>query len=205
MATTTLQRYVRFGPATIDALDPCDAGMCGRALSNLNHLADQYAQARVNQLAPAGEYLAASAKDPDVWGRVWTSTPFDIHVRADGSSYRARVRLRVSSASDTWTATFRAVLSPLSESASERDVAGPNVGEVSSTSSALAWEAPASLLYLDGPRVGRALREVATVDEVAGPVRTALWLRCNLAVWAKRNNVGATPRLSGVYLAEYMP
>lgn len=205
MATTTLQRYVRFGESTIDALDPMDAGLCGRALSNLNHLADQYAQRRVAWVLPAGSTLSPSPTPAvDVWGLVWVSAPFDLHVRADGESYRLRARIRGDSNSGSWAATFRVVVAPYEEVVSQRDVAGANVGDVTFTSASTAWDAPSALLYLDAARVERARGAAPALDSIGGTTREAPWLRCVAAVFGRVNNAGATARLTGLLVDEYM-
>jgi hypothetical protein len=206
MATTTLQRYVRFGESEINARDPMDAGMCQRALSNLNHLADQYAQHRVQWVMHSGAFYAyAPTPAEGEWALVWMSTPFDLHLRESGLSYAMRLRMRVSSNSAIDAATFRAVVSPVGEAVSERDVAGPNTGDVAITSASYSWLAPTDLLHLDARRVNRGAESAPALDTIGGTTLPTQWLRAVLTVWGKVNGPGATPRLQGVHLSEFMP
>jgi hypothetical protein len=205
MPTTTLQRFVRFDPAEIDARDPLDSGMCGRALSNLNHLADQYAQHRINW--NLGTLRVTYAPVPAVgdWGLVWCSTPFDLHVRSNEESYRMRLRLLVSSDSASHGAIFRGVVTPHEFAISERDFAGVNTGDVSITSTSYSWLEPSALLYLRPEQVDRAEDTASALDSIGGVSTTARWLRCVLMVWGKVTNVAAEPALRGVHLSEVHP
>lgn len=205
MPTTTLQRFVRFDPAKIDAREPMDAGMCGRALSNLNHLADQYAQHRVNWNLNTLSVTYDLTTPLSEWGLVWCSTPFDLHVRSNGESYRTRLRLLVSSNNASHGAEFRGVVTPFANAVSERDFAGTNTGDVTVTSASFSWLAPSALLYLRPEQVARAEDTASSLDAIGGPSSTSRWLRCVLMVWGKVFNVAAEPQVRGVHLSEVYP
>lgn len=210
MPSSTLGHYVRFRPSDINARDPVDSGMASRALGNLNHLADQYAQVRIKWVAPAGDSLATSANEPTLASghqRLWTSTPFDLHVRPDGESYRLRLRwlLRGDTAfGSTEDAHFIAALGPAGDSLSEAFAGGPNVAEHSLTSASLTWVDHGDLLYLDADRVRRCRQIVPAINEVGGAERNALWLRCELSVWCRVEDlVSDVGALGGLELTEY--
>jgi len=206
MPSSELGHYVRFDEANVDSQEYCDTGISRRAIGNLDHLADQYAQQRVNWVSHSSLYLtqdAASITD-DVYYPMWTSTPFDLHVREDLESYRCFVRLRVQSDDAVQSAVFRAILAPEGDAEADLFTAGVNVFTTATiTSATFAWVSGGSLIYLDRDHVRRATRTVSTVDSVGGTPVTATWLRARLHVWGARSNSQAEPRLGGVHLREY--
>jgi hypothetical protein len=209
MATSTLEHYVRFGETSIDSLDPVDSGLSDRALGNLNHVADQYAQRRIGWVLWGSNYFTHDADitvPANEYSRVWTSTPFDLHVRPDSTTYSCRVRLRVSSNHATATATFRATLAARGDTEGESYRAGVNVAEIQVTQTGYTWEQGASLIYLDTPRMRRAqtIEPAPVKNTVSGAVVSGTWLRAQLVVWAAVES-GASPRLSGLELDEFIP
>lgn len=199
MATSTLGHYVRFGETAFNGLDPMDSGMSGRALGNLNHIADQYAQRRIAWVSHGSTLTFAETTDDDDWGLIWSSTPFDLHVRDDGTSYRCRLRMRASSDA---LMGFRVALSAAGEGAAEVWTAETsNVASIS-VNGAAAWYAASGLLYLDNSRVRRATQSVNTIDSIGGSAIAVRWLRAQLTVWAKSDG-SSTPQLSGIELDEY--
>lgn len=210
MPSSVLGHYVRFSSAAIDGLDFVDSGMSQRALGNLNHLADQFAQVRVKWALPLG--VNPPAIDPagifvggvDGWQRLWTSSAFDLHVRSDLTSYPCRLRWALSSDGTVSSPIFRAVLAPINESAGELFLGGDNVAEHVLPNAPMAWVEHGSLLHLDAVRVRRATRDVATIDSIPGLAAAARWLRCELSVWVSPDSpTDDVAELGGVELEEY--
>lgn len=212
MATSRLGHYVRFGESTIDALDPFDSETSGDILGNLNHLADQYAQVRIAWALPTGgtSYaVAAGVAEVDGYQRLWTSTPFDMHVRASGESYKCRLRVRVAAnitGVGSAPASFRFALSAPGEADDELNSAGNNRAvESVSTAGVAEWRTHSALIWLDAPRVVRATQAVAAIDAVSGETRSARWLRVTLTAWAHVDSIADdTAQLTGLELAEYL-
>lgn len=210
MPTSTLGHYVRFRASDINARDPVDSGMAARALGNLNHLADQYAQVRIKWVAPVGRSLQTAAGAETLASghqRLWTSTPFDLHVRPNGESYRLRLRwlLRGDTAGGSGVdAHFMAAIGPAGDSLSEQFARGPNVAEHALTSASLTWVDHPDLLHLDANLVRRCRQIVPSINEVGGAERNALWLRCELSVWCRVEDlVSDVGALGGLELTEY--
>lgn len=208
MATSELGYYVRHTESALDALDPCDTGMLRRALGNLNHIADQYAQRRIGWVIPVGGSPFVTVSGEPTAGkyyRLYTSTPFDLHVAADGASYPCRVRLRIKSGHANIKATFRACLSPVGRGATEVNVADVNVAEMDVTGTAYAWTRAENLIWLDALRVREARTTVSTIDSIGGAPVGALWLRAELSVWVSVQDTELIAGLGGVELDEYVP
>ena len=206
MASSELGHYVRFNEALLGEDDFADAGMCRRAVGNLDHLADQLSQVRVAALFPSGDYAAPYEASPVIatFYEVWRSNSFDLHVKGDGSSYRCRIRLRVTSAHASHAAAFRAALSweggpHLAEVLRNEE----NVESVAVTSASVSWQEPTSLVYLDPERVRQAREDLASIDSVGGEERTGTRLRACLVVFGSVANVAAQARLHGATVAEF--
>lgn len=206
MATSELGHYVRFDEATVASPSgteaPFSTGHARRAIGNLNHLADQYAQRRI---AWVGRTLTV---DEDVivdgvFGFLWASGSFDLHVDGTGESYALRGRLRLSSDDAVASATFRVVIAHENASLPELFEAGDHTDEITVVRSGFDWDAT-SLLYLDAFRIAAAQREVAAIDAVGGDPLSAVWVRARMWIFAKRQSSLAEARLSGVQLDEYI-
>lgn len=212
MPSSKLGHYVNFSPAQVGTIAPVDSGMSQRAIGNLNHLADQFAQRRIGWVSPDPNQYFAVGDDYEVvtvagFQRLWTSTPFDLHIRGDGESYRCRLRWRLYGNAyglPSNKAKFRAVIGPAGDSESELFAGGPNTAfhEVDSLNEWEGWVEHGELLYLDSARVRRWRKSVAAINEPGGREATAIWLRCELSVWCWAADVGAG-RLSGLQLDEY--
>lgn len=204
MSTSVLGHYVRFDETAIDGLDPCDSGMLQRALGNLNHLADQYAQVRVKWVHPGPDGIAAEAPELGVFQRLWTSTPFDVHIRGDGSSYRMRVRLLGHSGHATHKATWRVVLSKPGEAEDELYSGDTNVAEITAAAASFTWMQAPSLVYLDPPRARRCMDRVTVRNAVGGPAANGIWRRVQASVWvAPIDDASFDPVLGGLEIEEY--
>lgn len=216
MSTSEKGHYTRFDEALLGEQDFCDTGMLRRGLSNLDHLADQYAQTLVKWVAPTGKSASPPIEASDEMGanifkRVWTSTPFDLPVRSStGESYRCRLRARIadidaSGAGDEF-ATFRFVLAPIGLSEAELQSDGVNVKTLSVfENEGAVWKTPADLIYLDAALTRRAKQRVSAIDSIGGSAISATWLRAHLVVWAASSD-GLTvwPALTGVDLCAYL-
>lgn len=208
MATSELGHYVRFGEAQLAAGDFCDTGLLRRAIGNIDHLADQYAQPRVKWVGHS-----QTSYSPDVtietftYHEVWRSTRFDLHVQEDGSTYRCLARIRHGSNNATHGAQFKAVLAWPGASAPELAIDDINaVATVGySASTTLGWTTFSTLIYLDAPRVGLASGRVSVIDSVGGRERSAVHVQAQLYVFGRVQNVLATPQIGGVELSEYLP
>lgn len=213
MSTSTLGWYSRFDEALVDDEDPVDTGHAYRAVNNLNHLADQYAQHRVNWILAAGEQgLAIDASDTlDTTNDFFlyrTAAAFDLHVREDGTSYRCACWLYVHSGHATHQAVFKAALVPAASGITRPDLeiatGGVNVADCNRIGTTFQQEQLDALMYLDAPRVRDAGELVSTIDSIGGSVVTVQKLAVRLHVYVSVNNMGAAPRLGGVRLVEYM-
>lgn len=211
MPSSKLGHYSRFIASQMGATQPVDSGMAGRALGNLNHLADQCAQVRVAWTAPTGLAIGYNEDGPTVDGfqALWTSTPFDLHINDDGTSYPCRLRMRLAAEEqgfDSHPPIFRFVLAPEGASQIDMVVADPvSVAELSvDNGGVMTWYAHGSLLRLNRRKVSEATRSVQTRNSIGGGLSTAAWLRVELSAWAR---VGATgddiASLGGLELAEY--
>lgn len=203
MSTSELGHYVRHTESALDALDPAGTGMARRGLGNFNHLADQFAQRRIGWSAAPFESVADEPVSGQ-WYLLYTSHPFDLHVKPNGESYGCRARLRVTSGHATNKATFRAVLSARGEGLAEVYRGGVNLAEIEVTQTVYTWQQAAALIYLDAPLVTRATNDVATVDSIGGSTVTARWLRAQLSVWVDVASSASIAGVGGVELDEYV-
>lgn len=220
MATSEDGHYTRFDESLIDDGDAADTGMHRRAIGNLDHLADQFAQNRVKWILPSGSYFEV---DPDitpgtdtyfgtittsgdgVLNMLWKSTPFDLHVREIGETYHCRCRLRVRSNHFSNTATFRACLAPVGFSAAEVARADVNTADTNAVSgTGFSWEDVDALMYLDDALIARATQSVSVPNAVGGEYRGATWLRVELVIVGQVNDATAEAHLDGCELTEYV-
>ena len=224
MATSEDGYYTRFSESLLDDGDFCDTGMLRRCLGNLNHLADQCAQNRINWTLPSGvsgfvvdsdltvsiDTYFADVLDGTVFPlMLWKSPPFDLHVRETGRSYRCMVRVNIHSASATKAAKVRVVLAPFGpgNSASEElAVNGVNVVTSSGVAStSYAWQTISTpLMYLDELMVSRAQTTVSVRNDVGGEYQEAKVIRVELMIAGLVNDLTATATLGGVVLTEYL-
>lgn len=227
MATSEKGHYVRFDEALIDAQDFVDTGIARRALSNLDHLADQYAQTLCRwvsydldqALTPTGAFHddAPDVIDADTWYRLWTSPAFDLPIRKSlHETYRCRLQMRTGvggAPESTGTTRFLASLAPLGMTPVEHVSPGANVADATLTglpSPNHDWRAASSLIYLDDAQMRRASRAVSAIDAVGGVAVSATWLRVQLVVYGYASDTvtvgehSTIPVLSGVDLRAYL-
>ncbi len=209
MATSELGHYVRFDETEFAHRSPMDSGMCRRALGNLDHLADQKSRILVNWPGQGSGYFGrdtSSGFDVDEWNVLWRSTLFDLHLHAEGDTYRVRTAVRVTGNDASNQANFRFGLIPQgSDERAEILAGGANITTADVTQTTYTWEDGAALLYLDERRANQASRRIATVDSIGGAERNVVMLRCYLAVYGKRlSGASGEPRVAGAFAIEYL-
>lgn len=211
MASSELEHYVRFSPTKVYGVSgdgPVDTGTSVRALGNLAHLADQFAQVRSRWVARNSSDVAKI--DPNVTFVInkkfllWTTAAFDLHLRPDGSAYDCRWRVRGARSGAAGTTTFSVGLVPLRFAEAQIQTNDVDVSTSTTTSLTHAWLTPADALLRLPPDLVAAVRaDVSTVDTVAGTERSASWLEVYAQVWGEGNNVAAAPECSGLEISEY--
>lgn len=209
MGTSSLGHYTRFDEANVDGNEPADTGIAFRALNNLNHLADQYAQTRVSWTTTGGAaglspVAAEVLAGPRYW--VWKSSIFDLHVDASGSTYPVAAWVRIHSGHAERQAVFYLALVPAGGAEVpevEMIEAGANVGTAPRTSTTFAWEYIDPVLSLSGEKVARSRVLLSTVDSPSGPPSSVEILRVRAYVYCSISLGGAAPRLGGVRIVEF--
>jgi hypothetical protein len=218
VATSEYEYRVLFDTNAVgDATAALDARTARIILSNLNHLADEFAQARV---AMSGTVAALSGKSGYLTSRtpVATNTPylvvsytFPLSIRAAGQSYKVRVRVGGATANAAAAATFRLVLSPGFDASAA--VSGPTdasytSGATSSTSAA--WltgasdgtNAYATMMELNSAQVDLCMAEFATSVSLGGDPASVNVPWVTLSVFAETTNVTYVPRLYSLLASE---
>lgn len=219
MPSSELALYERFGPGRDDGDWPAHAGELRRLIGDIDHLADQYAQRRVEWWPISGKYFEpeVAIADTTTWTRCWTSGPFDLHVYAPSGavgaasailrSYALRTRLHGAISTGTGTARFRVAVALQGAGAQYTQAAfvtASNVAEFSTASTTHGWlDAERSVTFLDSDAVAQARSAVIVQNAIGGPPDAALWLRCTAEVWASTSVVGNTPRVSGLVVEEF--
>lgn len=214
MSTSSLGHYTRYDESLCRDEDPTDTGLAYRAINNLNHLSDQYAQVRVAwkvksgaqglELDPSGDTLSTST-----YTYIYRSSAFDMHVRGDGTSYPCVGRIWAHSGDAAYAATFRAGLVPSAPgreySAAEIEANDVNVSFASVTGTGFtAWTGLNELIYLDSSMVGRSQMLVATVDDIGGATVFVRTLSVRLFIYVSGDPAHCAPELGGVELYEYL-
>lgn len=214
MATSSLGFYTRFTESLADDEDPVDTGYCYYGINNINHLADQRAEHRVNWIIKSGaQGLQLDPDDVlDTTNKffLYKSGTFDLHLKTSGESYSAGIWLYCHSGSASYQASFYATLAPAGDIAPERalveaDTGGVNVVTASCTRTTHAWEKTSALAYLNADMVRRATQECTTVDTIGGSTYTVQKLAVRLWVFTSAVSASAAPELGGVRLVEYLP
>lgn len=216
MTTSPYGYRVRFGSQFGTAgASPVSAVYARRVLfNNLCHYADVFGQVRAAWTNGVGKTPLQSTT-PTVVNTpffIW-STSFPIALRADGSSYRLRVRLAGASSDNTNAVRFRAVIgAPLVVSRLVATATDSNFLTATTTSSTRAWLTGASagtaayttMITMSAEEVADAVVSVSTPVDIAGAGRSVAQALVTLAVYGQTANVAATPILGGVYAAEWV-
>jgi hypothetical protein len=196
------------------ALDALSARI---VMSNLNHLADEFAQVRAalsgttaSLSGKAGYLTSGTPAAIDTPYQVCT-TSFPICVRAAGQSYKFRVRIGGASANGASSATFYATLSAGGEApALTTDATDATFVTTPTTSTSAAWLTGASqgaaayttMMEMSPAQVATCMSSFATRMAIGGDAASVTVPWVTLTVFASTTNVSHVPRLYGVSLAE---
>jgi hypothetical protein len=185
-------------------------------LNNLCHYADVFGQVRAawNTSPRVGKGYIDSITPTavDTPYPIW-STTFPILLRASLASYKLRVRIAGASSDGANAVRFRAVLAPATVlSARVLDAADHVFLTATTTSSSAAWltgasqgaEAYTTMMALTDGAVTDALTLTSTPADIGGAGRGVAQCLVTLAVYGQTANIAATPRLHGVYAAEWV-
>ena len=185
-------------------------------LNNLLHYADVFGQVRAgwNTSPRVGKGYIDSVTPTavDTPYPIW-STTFPLALRASLASYKLRVRIAGASSNNTHAVRFRAVLCRASAlSTRVLDAADHVFLTATTTSSTAAWltgasqgsEAYTTMIALTEGSVTDALTITSTPADIGGAGRAVPQCLVTLAVYGQTANVAATPRLHGVYAAEWV-
>ncbi len=207
-------------------LDLADVGVAKKALdpttsrslmSNLNHMADEFAQVRVTYsgtvaaLSGKAGYLSSRTPTSTATPYAVTSWSFPMSIRAQGQSYKLRVRIGGATANATATATFTAVLSPGNTApASVGDASDAVYVTAGTASTAAAWltgvsqgaGAYTTMMEMNAAQVAACWNDFPTKVSLSGDPATVTCAWVTLSIFAETTNVTHVPRLYSVYAAE---
>ncbi len=204
----------QFGTA---GTSPISAVYARRVLvNNLCHYADVYGQVRAawsgSALASKGYLETTTPTIVDGPYLAW-STVFPIALRAGAEAYKLRIRIAGATSNALYACRFRAVLAPQTTIASRLTEAADHVFLTATTSSTTgAWLTGASqgsgayttMIELSREDVASAMTVTSTPADIGGAVRAVPQCLLALNVYGQTANVAATPRLFGVYAAEWI-
>ncbi len=205
-----------------DSPQALDAFTSRIVMSNLNHLADEFAQVRC---ALSGTVAALSGKAGYLTSRTPTaintpyavvSTSFPMLVRGSGASYKLRVRIGGASSNVAAAAIFTAVLSLGRDApaavgdASEAPYTDAVYITDATASTAAAWLTGASqgpggyatLMEMNAAEVEACALDFPTTDAPGGGAVTVRVAWVTLTIFASTSNVTYVPKLFAVYAAE---
>ena len=209
MASSDYEGYIRRPATAFDADAPVDAAIYHDHCDSLLHLFDEYAQVRVNWAERAGIYMTTQTPaSTSVWYPIAHLGSFPMQLRTTGVAFQMRLRVRASSSAGH-SCTFRVVLAPDGSSAAYASVAtaADNVVEGSTTSTSSVTLSLNSVMAVlpDRDMAESARMDCPTYDAVSAASRVTVPIcLMELTVWAKTANTSSTPRLHGVYAAEYV-
>lgn len=211
-ATSTFKGYVRHSATYTAENSPLWSGSARNHLvNNANHIADQASQVLVNWSASTTTgYLTpplngANLLAADTYYRYPPFGPVPLLMNANGTSYWLRVRMRWYLAA-AGTGTARLVVGAPSRSPFARDDSGStNAATFITTATSDAWDDAETdnLIQLDADDMEAVRTDRATLAAVGGDVVSVTFPLATIHVWAKGSVVGAVPRLTGLYIAEY--
>lgn len=221
VTNSVFKGYVRYSAGQLTENSPLGAGPARDHLSNnANHVADEAGQTLVNW--GAGGTGAADAGSPgyltptltggnlaaaNTYYRIEAWGPMPLLMAADGSSYALRGWLR-GYLSAAGTATYRVTVCEASRSAEVRDDAGAaNAFTFSTTGTSDAWRDATGdhICQLDGDEMAFAVRGLSALADIGSDHRVSVVVpMVMITVYAKSTAAASVPRLTGLYLAEYV-
>lgn len=213
MATSTFKGYVRHSATYTGENSPFWAGSARNHLvNNANHIADEAAQVLVNWTAStstsyltptlSGGALAATG----TYYRITRFGPFPLLRKADGTSYTLRGRMRWYLAA-AGTGTALVVVSAPARAIGDRDFgSATNVLKFTTTVTTDAWDDADTdnICNLTAEDMDYAQTEQTTLLAVAGAAVSVFVPLVTVTIYAKATATTAIPRLTGLYLAEYI-
>lgn len=213
MATSTFKGYVRHSAGQLTDNSAFGASQArDHLVNNANHIADSAGQVLINwSMTTASTYMtpdlsAGSLAAADTYYRFSPFGPFPLLVKGDGSSYQLRIRLAGYSAA-AGTVTFRVVVSALAEALAARETStATNAATFSTTATTNGWRDAATdnLVSLTPDDLFRTMTTLSTLDAVAGAAVSVRVPLAYVTVYGKGSVTAAVPRLTGLYLAEYI-
>lgn len=188
--------------------------------NNLDHYADEMAQVRF-QFVPTVTYAAAksfltprtSGVVVNTWYQVAASAPFPISLRADGTSYRLRMRLGGAS-SGGHAVKFAAVLAPVgaAQAVVNESSSDASFETATTTSATAAWLTGASqgsgayttMVTLSAAEAALYSRMTDTPVDLSGARSAVAQCLVSIVVFGSTANTGSVPRLYGVHAEEFV-
>lgn len=188
-------------------------------LNNLLHFADEFAQVRVAWSATASGYRNGSGYltgntsliSADVWHPIVSFGPFPIALRQDGRSYRMRVRVAGAS-SGGHAVKFRMVLAPFDAAPGVVSLNEDFIFETATTTSGTgAWLTGTSMLsswttqvQISASSAAEWMATSRTISDISGNDTGVSQCLVNCNIFGSTANTGSTPRLHGLYAAEWV-
>ena len=207
MVSSLHKGYIAHSATPFGNYYPVSSAVYHDTLDSALHLHDEYAQVRVNWPArAAGVYFSAGGTTVGTWYPI-VAFACPMSMRGDGTSFRLRVRVTASMSAAN-SGAFRAVLSSPDRAGyyANRGTAAGNTSEASTSSTTAVVLSPASnIVYMDIDMAREAIGDMRGYDAVSGATPVDITI-CDaaLTIWAKTTNAAATPRVFGVYAAEYI-
>ena len=181
--------------------------------NNLDHYADSIGQSRWKFAPGKAGYASKSYLTPrttsvtvDTWYQAAASQAFPLPLRADGSSYKIRVRLGGAS-SGGHAVKFAIVLAPVDGAAAIATAANSDSVFITATttSATAAWltgtsqggSAYTTMIGLTAAEAAEYSRTVDTPIDLAGVGSAVAQCLVNIVVFASTANTGSVPRLYG--------
>ena len=214
MATSTYKGYVRFDASSqVDNAEGVWSGIArDHLVNNANHIADEQAQVLCNwSMSTTGTYLTPTLSGgalvaANTYYRVTRLGPFPLLMKASGTSYQLRGRLRFF-ASNAATITGRVVCCAPEDSIRVRDSStATNAMTFTSTATADAWDDADTdnLMSLSVEDMILCMDSRSALAAVSGASITVPIPMPIVDIYVKSTSTTSVPRVSGFYLAEYV-
>lgn len=210
--TSTYGGFIRYSAAQFGE-KPFWAGFArDHLINNANHITDEAGQVLVNWcMTTTSTYLTPVMSGgllilADTYYRICRFGPVPLLMQPDGSSRLLRGRLR-GYLGNAATATYRMVVSAASESLRVRDdTAAPNAFTFTTTGTTDAWRDADTdnVCSLSAEDMAAAAQTLSALSAVGGDAISVQVPLVVVDVYAKSTSTGSVPRLTGLYLAEYV-
>lgn len=214
MATSIYKGYIRHNAGQLTDNSAFGAAQArDHLVNNANHIADSAGQVLINwSQTTTTSYrtptlVAGSLADDDVFYKVTRFGPVPLLLMASGSSYQLRVRMRwYLAAAGTGTAVVAVSAAGRSLAVLDTADTATNAATFETTATVDAWDNAEddNLISLDADAMAAAMTEQSTLTAVAGTDVSVAVPLVVVDVYAKSSATSAVPRLTGLYLAEYI-